>query len=107
METAMTSPPKPANNIVSDAELETLTEAFEADLADIDWRHCDIVESVPGRCGGVPVLKGTRLPVDAILVNYDGGLEPAEVAEIFEIAKSDVRTILLYRQARAGQCSSP
>ena len=67
----------------------------------IDWRQCSLVETVPGRLAGAPVLKNTRLPVDAILNNYDDGLEPDQVAEIFEISVSDVRGILAFREARA------
>jgi uncharacterized protein (DUF433 family) len=43
-------------------------------------------------------VKNTRLPVDAILTNYDAGLEPEEVAAIFEVAVADVRTILAFRE---------
>jgi uncharacterized protein (DUF433 family) len=35
----------------------------------IDWTDCPDVESVPGRCSGQPVVKGTRIPVEAILAN--------------------------------------
>jgi len=64
----------------------------------VDWTLCNIVEMVPGRLSGAPVLKNTRLPVDAILTNYDAGLEPEQVAAIFEVAVADVRTILAFRE---------
>jgi len=64
----------------------------------IDWSLCTIVEMVPGRLSGAPVVKDTRLPVDAILTNYDAGLEPEEVAAIFDVAVADVRTILAFRE---------
>jgi len=69
----------------------------------IDWTLCSIVEAVPGRLSGAPVLKNTRLPVDAILTNYDAGLEPLEVAAIFEIAVADVRTILAFRESELAR----
>ncbi len=47
----------------------------------IDWSGCDIVESVAGKLSGAPVLKGTRMPVQAIVDNYDAGLSPEELAE--------------------------
>jgi uncharacterized protein (DUF433 family) len=64
----------------------------------VDWALCSIVEMVPGRLSGAPVVRNTRLPVDAILTNYDAGLEPEEVAAIFEVAEVDVRTILAFRE---------
>ena len=39
----------------------------------IDWSQCPDVESLPGRCSGVPVVKGTRIPVQAIIDNFEGG----------------------------------
>ncbi len=37
----------------------------------MDWSGCDLVESVPGKVSGAPVLVGTRIPVEAITGNYD------------------------------------
>ena len=68
----------------------------------IDWRQCSVVEMVPGRLAGAPVLKNTRLPVEAILNNYDDGLEPQQVADIFEVPVSDVRAILEYREKQVA-----
>jgi uncharacterized protein (DUF433 family) len=28
----------------------------------VDWSECDLVESVAGKVGGKPVVKGTRIP---------------------------------------------
>jgi len=51
-----------------------------------DWSDCPLVEVIPGKVGGAPLLKNTRLPVDAITGNYDAfrdeGLSPdAAIAE--------------------------
>ena len=73
----------------------------------IDWKQCSLVEMVPGRLAGAPVLKNTRLPVDAILNNYDDGLEPDQVTEIFEVPVSDVRGILEFREKRVAGSTRP
>jgi hypothetical protein len=48
--------------------------------ATLDWSACPLVEVIPGKVGGAPLLKSTRLPVDAITGNYDAfrdeGLSP-------------------------------
>ena len=47
-----------------------------------DWSDCPLVEVIPGKVSGVPLLKNTRLPVDAITGNYDAfldeGLSPVQ-----------------------------
>jgi uncharacterized protein (DUF433 family) len=37
------------------------------------------VEKVAGRCGGQPVIRGTRIPVWAIVECYQSGLTPEEI----------------------------
>jgi uncharacterized protein (DUF433 family) len=64
----------------------------------LDWQQCDNVEVIPGRVSGAPVLRNTRLPVQAILNNYDDGLEPDRIAEIFDVPVSDVQQILAFRE---------
>ena len=36
-------------------------------MASLDWSQCPAVESVPGKLSGAWVLRGTRMPVTAIL----------------------------------------
>lgn len=47
----------------------------------MDWSECALVEVVPGKVSGAPVLVGTRLPADAITGNYDAFLEEGLSAE--------------------------
>ncbi len=51
---------------------------------EIDWCRCPLLESVPGKVSGAWVIKGTRMPAQAIIDNHDAGLEPPEIAEAFE-----------------------
>jgi uncharacterized protein (DUF433 family) len=70
----------------------------------IDWSQCPLVEVRPQVLGGAPVLRGTRMPVSAIVDNFDYGLSVAEIAEQFEITESQIRAILTYcnRAEEAG-----
>lgn len=72
----------------------------------MDWSGCDLVEIVPGKASGRPVLVGTRLPVDAIADNYDAfleeGLSPHDaIAETLncypEVGVDRIKAILEYR----------
>ncbi len=44
-------------------------------MATIDWSDCPLIEVIPGKVSGAPLLKNTRLPVDAITENYDALLD--------------------------------
>ena len=46
----------------------------------IDWSDCPLVEVKPGVQGGAPVLLGTRMPVNAIVDNFDYGVSVDEIA---------------------------
>jgi uncharacterized protein (DUF433 family) len=65
----------------------------------IDWSECPLVERKRGVQSGAPVLRGTRMPVDAIVDNFDYGVSPAEIAEQFELASDCVQAILTYAQS--------
>ncbi len=62
----------------------------------IDWSECPIVVTVAGLMSGVPVVKGTRMPADDVVENYESGSPVDEIAENFALAPSDIRTILAY-----------
>ncbi|AXC12039.1 hypothetical protein ACPOL_2726 [Acidisarcina polymorpha] len=62
----------------------------------MDWTDYPLVEVVPGKVSGVPLLKGTRLPADTILENYEGGSPVEEIAEDFDVSETTIREILSY-----------
>jgi uncharacterized protein (DUF433 family) len=66
----------------------------------IDWSECPLVEIKSAVQNGAPVLRGTRLPVSAIVDNFDYGLSAAEIAEQFEVPQASVETILTYADRR-------
>jgi len=75
-------------------------------MASIDWSHCPLVEIIPGKVSGAPLLKNTRLPIEAITGNYDAFLDSglsqedavAETLECYPQAGMDaISLILRYR----------
>lgn len=58
----------------------------------IDWSRCDDVESVSGRVSGAWVIKGTRVPAQAIVDNARAGCSAEEIAgpDIFPSISLDV-----------------
>jgi uncharacterized protein (DUF433 family) len=65
----------------------------------IDWSECLLVEFQPGVQSGAPVLCGTRMPVDAIIDNFDYGVSVSEIAEQFELPPDCVQAIVTYAQS--------
>jgi len=54
------------------------------------------LEVVPGRRGGRPTVKGTRITVDDILEMLAAGWSPREVAEEFDIPLEAVHEALRF-----------
>jgi uncharacterized protein (DUF433 family) len=67
-----------------------------AAIVQVDWFQCPLVEVDPEIQSGAPVLTGTRLPVSAIVDNAEYGLSVTEIAEQFELSRTQVEAILAY-----------
>ena len=65
----------------------------------IDWSQCPLVEINPRVHSGAPVLRGTRMPVDAIVDNFVFGLNVAEISEQFQVPPDLVEAVLTYAKS--------
>jgi uncharacterized protein (DUF433 family) len=52
----------------------------------MDWTGCNLVEIIPGKVSGVPLIKGTRIPAEAILINSESGSSLDELVEDYPSA---------------------
>jgi uncharacterized protein (DUF433 family) len=69
----------------------------------MDWLECSLVESNPLKLGGAPILRGTRVPVSAIIGNFESGSPIEEISENFGIPEEKIRQILsFYESHRAA-----
>jgi uncharacterized protein (DUF433 family) len=73
----------------------------------VDWDGCELVERVPGKVSGVPILKHSRLPADAIVCNFDHGCTPEEVADMFDMPIDTIQAVLDYARLYRGQHKNP
>ena len=48
---------------------------------DIDWLACELIEQIPGKVSGRPIVRGTRILPDAIVNSYDAGETLDEIHE--------------------------
>jgi uncharacterized protein (DUF433 family) len=44
----------------------------------MDWSDCELVEQVLGKMGGRPVIKGTRIEPETVLIDEEYGRTPEE-----------------------------
>jgi uncharacterized protein (DUF433 family) len=65
----------------------------------IDWSQCSLIEIKPNVQSGAPVLRGTRMPVSAIVDNFEYGVSVAEISEQFQIPEDQVQEILTYAKS--------
>jgi uncharacterized protein (DUF433 family) len=70
----------------------------------LDWSECDSVERDPEKYSGAPVLRGTRIPPEAIVANSDAGLSADQVAENYPtVPRETILKVLTYAAAHRLQ----
>lgn len=80
----------------------------------MDWTGCNEVERGPGKVGGAPILKGTRVQADLVVDIFKSGLSTREIAETYTLRPGQIQAVVdyailvnIYRNAEyrvAGDC---
>jgi uncharacterized protein (DUF433 family) len=60
----------------------------------MNWKECAVVETVPGKVSGAPVIKGSRVRPEDLIVNRAEG--EAWLAENYELPIETVREVLRF-----------
>lgn len=72
----------------------------EHDASRVDWAACPAVERSPGVLHGAWRVKGSRIPVEALLVNHAAGHPAEELAGMFHgLSAEDARAIIQHAAA--------
>jgi uncharacterized protein (DUF433 family) len=66
----------------------------------LDWSNCPLVEIDTSRVSGRPVVKGTRMPVEDIIANYEYGVSISEISIQFQIPATIIKELLSYVERR-------
>jgi uncharacterized protein (DUF433 family) len=75
----------------------------DSDVA-IDWMACELIESVPGKVSGRPVVRGTRIMPDAIVGSYDLGETIEELREGFPtLSVAQIERLIEFAHTQRGQ----
>ena len=73
----------------------------------MDWTGCPLIEQVPGKVGGRPVIRGTRIEPDVILVDEEYGRTPEQTYQSFPTIPGGVDTIQEIRAFAHSQQLTP
>jgi len=70
----------------------------------MDWSGCNLVESVPGKVSGRPVVKGTRVLADQIVEESALGSSVDQIVESYPALSADtVQQLLTYAHSHLLQ----
>jgi len=61
----------------------------------MDWSGCDLVERIPGKVSGQPVVRGTRILADTIVEDHEPGSPIEEIQENYPSLSKDTIQMLL------------
>ena len=65
---------------------------------------CELIESVPGKVSGRPVVRGTRIMPDAIVGSYELGETIEELRKGFpSLSEGQIRRLIEFARAQQGQ----
>jgi uncharacterized protein (DUF433 family) len=74
---------------------------------EIDWMACELIEAVPGKVSGRPVVRGTRILPDAIVGSYELGETIDELREGFpSLSESQIKRLIEFAHTQRGQAIS-
>jgi uncharacterized protein (DUF433 family) len=71
--------------------------------SDIDWLECELIEQIPGKVSGRPILRGTRILPDAIVNSYDMGESVSDLMEGFpSLSEAQITGLIEFAHSRRG-----
>lgn len=74
---------------------------------EIDWTECELIEQIPGKVSGRPIVRGTRILPDAIVNSYDMGESVADLREGFpSLSVAQIERLIEFAHERRGQAKA-
>jgi uncharacterized protein (DUF433 family) len=74
------------------------------ELEKIDWANCALVERIPGKQGGGPLVKGTRIPADQIVEEWELGSAVEEIGENYpSITRDQITRLIAFANEHRSQ----
>ena len=70
----------------------------------IDWTGCKLVERIPGKVSGRPVVRGTRILADTIVQDAELGSPLEEIQENYpDLSPTAIQQLISFAHAHRGQ----
>ena len=75
--------------------------------SEIDWTGCDLVERIPGKVSGRPLVRGTRILADTIVQDAELGSPLEEIHENYpDLPLATIQRLISFAHARSRQTVS-
>jgi uncharacterized protein (DUF433 family) len=72
--------------------------------SEIDWTQCELIEQVPGKVSGRPIVRGTRILPHAIVNSYDAGGTLEDIHEDYPgLSIPQIQRLIEFAHARRDQ----
>jgi uncharacterized protein (DUF433 family) len=72
--------------------------------AGIDWTTCELVEQIPGKVSGRPIVRGTRIMPDGIVNSFDMGSSIEDIHEDWpSLSVAQITRLIEFAHARREQ----
>jgi uncharacterized protein (DUF433 family) len=72
--------------------------------ADIDWIACELIEQIPGKVSGRPIVRGTRIMPSPIVNSYDLGDSVEEIHQGFpSLSVAQIKRLIEFAHAQRAQ----
>ncbi len=73
--------------------------------SDIDWMRCELIERVPGKVSGRPIVRGTRIMPEAIVGSYELGETIEELCEGFPtLSRARITRLIEFAHDECEHC---
>ncbi len=80
---------------------------MQSDRRNIDWTRCELIEQIPGKVSGRPIVRGTRILPDAVVNSYDLGESLDEIHEDFPALSVDqIERLIEFAHTQRGQSAA-
>jgi len=70
----------------------------------LDWTGCELVERIPGKVSGRPIVRGTRILADTIVQDAELGSPLEEIHENYpDLSLTDIQQLISFAHSHRGQ----
>jgi uncharacterized protein (DUF433 family) len=72
--------------------------------AGVDWTACELIEQIPGKVSGRPLVRGTRIMPDGIVNSYDMGESIDDIHEDWpSLSTAQIKRLIEFARAHREQ----